>query len=180
MNIRQVRIASMFLATIITIWGSIEFCWYVAAMQSSLEILNRQAIYLQHRYKLYNFIFWAYSLVLLERLRTTHFSAPTEWMINCAEHLFFGIIVCVKVYIYTAVFTKHSKHTRWKRALIAFSIFNLIGLFNEIFQNQLGNRSLFVFIPDSIKDIQMNLMGAVVFMLAVLCRIGWLKRNCLS
>lgn len=171
MNIRQLRIASLLLAVTITTWGSIDFCWYIAAMLCSLEILNRQSVYLQHRYKLYNFISWAYSLVLLERLRTTHFSATTEWMINCAEHLFFGIIICIKVYIYTAVFTKHTKHTRWNRALISFLLFNIIGLFNEVFQNSLGNRSLFVFIPDSIKDIQMNFTGAVVFMLAVLCRI---------
>ena len=177
MNIQQVRIADILLVLIILTWGSSNFLWYIGAMQVSLEILNKRPLYLQHSYKVYNFIFWIYSLVLLERLRSTYFSETTEWIINCAEHLFFGIIICIKVYIYTAVFTNHTKRTRWHRALISFLLFNIIGLFNEVFQNSLGNRSLFVFIPDSIKDMEMNLLGAAVFMMAVLCRISWLKRK---
>jgi hypothetical protein len=176
MTINHIRFLNIVFVVFFITTAMHSFLWYIAVMHLSLEILNSRHLYLQHQYKLYNFIFWAYSLVLLERLRTSHLSETTEWVINCAEHLFFGIIICIKVYIYTTVFSKASKATRWKRAMIAFALFNIIGLFNEVFQNSLGNRSLFVFIPDSIKDIKMNLLGAAVFMMAVLCRISWLKR----
>lgn len=139
------------------------YLWYIAAMHFSLETLNRKQLYLQHSYKFYNCIFWVYELVLLERLRSRFFSEQTEWLLNCAEHLFFGIIICIKIYIYTAVFSKESAWQRWRRGLAAFLVFNMIGVLNEIFQNDLAGRKLVVFIPDSIKDMQMNLIGAVIF-----------------
>ncbi|MBL0355818.1 MAG: hypothetical protein IPP72_02545 [Chitinophagaceae bacterium] len=175
MNIQQVRIANSLLVAIIVGYGSPDYCWYIAVMQLSLEILNQRTLYLQQRFQLYNFILWVYSLVLPERLRTDYFSETTEWLINSAEHLFFGIVICLKVYIYTAVFSSNKKRTRWNRALLALLLFNLIGISNEIFQNHLCSRSLLVFIPDSIKDMEVNLLGAAVFMVAVCCRVWWLK-----
>jgi VanZ family protein len=61
--------------------------------------------------------------------------------------------------------------------LLAFILFNLIGLLNEVMQNQWGGRSLFVFTADSVKDVCMNLTGAFVFMMAVVWRVWWLRRN---
>lgn len=177
MDISRVRVANSFIIAVFILANHTVYLWYVAAMHISLEILNRQPLYWQHSYKLYNFIFWIYELVLLERLRTYFFPVPTEWILNVAEHLFFGIIICLKIYIYTALFGKKINLSRKKRALIAFGVFNCIGLFNEVFQNDIAGRSLFVFIPDSIKDIQVNLLGAFVFAVAVWCRINWLKRN---
>jgi hypothetical protein len=176
MNIHQARLLNIIFAAIMVTNGMATFCWYIVAMHLSLEILNSSKRYLQEQYKVYNFIFCCYSLVLLERLCSNHLAASTEWMINCSEHLLFGIVICIKVYIYTAVFTRANHATRWNRAIIAFVLFNIIALVNEVFQNSLCNRCLFVFIPDSIKDIEMNLLGAAVFMMAVLCRINWLKR----
>lgn len=177
MNIHQVRLLNIIFAAIMVTNGMTTFCWYIVAMHLSLEILNSRKRYLQEQYKVYNFIFCCYSLVLLERLRSMHLSPLTEWLINCGEHLLFGIVICIKVYIYTAVFTWANYATRLKRAIIAFSLFNLIGLLNEIFQNSLCKRSLLIFIPDSIKDMQVNMVGAGIFMLAVWIRIVWLHEH---
>ena len=177
MNIKAVRFFNLVFIFIMMFAGKTNFLWYIFAMHASLEILNRRKLYLQHAYKFYNFISWAYGLVLLERLRVSHLSESMEWLINCAEHLLFAIIICINVYIYTAVFAKINSLSRWHRSFIAFTIFNIIGLFNEVFQNNMNNRKLFVLIPDSIKDLQMNLLGAAVFLIAVFCKIVWLKRN---
>lgn len=177
MNIHQARLFNIIFAAIMVTNGMATFCWYIVTMHLSLEILNSRKRYLQEQYKIYNFIFCCYSLVLLERLRSTHLSASAEWMINCGEHILFGIVICIKAYIYTAVFTSVTQASRWKRGIIAFSLFNLIGLFNEIFQNSLCKRSLLIFIPDSIKDMQVNLFGAGIFMLAVWLRIAWLHEH---
>jgi hypothetical protein len=177
MNIRLIRFLNLVFVAIMLSKGIWNFLWYIGAMHLSLEILNRQQLYLQHRYQLYNSIFWSYSLVLLERLRTTHFNETAERLFNCAEHLFFGIIICLKVYIYTALFTKQHHSVRLKRGLLAFILFNLSGLLNEVIQNQWGRRNLFVFTADSAKDMWMNLMGAGVFILAVMWRVWRLSCN---
>ncbi len=177
MNIVQARIATVLYALLIIAFGKYNLLWYVGIMQLSLEILNTRKLYLQHPYKIYNLIFWSYDLVLLERLRKSHFSPPTEWLLNCAEHVVFGVIICLKIYIYAAVFTKANTLARWKRTALAFVLFNIIGLINEIFQNLLAHRNLFVLIEDSIKDLWMNFLGASVFVLAALCRIYWLQKN---
>lgn len=170
MNIKQIRIANILFTGIMLVTGHLVYLWYITAMHVSLEVLNRKHLYLQQAYKFYNTVFWLYELVLLERLRTHFFSGQTEWLFNCAEHLFFGIVVCIKIYIYTAVQGKGNSWQRWNRGLMAFFIFNAIGVLNEIFQNDLAGRKLFVFIPDSIKDMQMNLIGAGAFFAAVLYR----------
>jgi VanZ family protein len=176
MNIRRIRFLNVVFIAIMLSKGMWNFLWYIGAMHLSLEILNRQALYLQHKYKLYNTVFWGYSLVLLERLRTNHFDKTTEWVFNSAGHLFFGIIICIKLYIYTALFAKHYYAMRLQRGLAAFVIFNLIGLANEVFQNYLCSRSLPVFIPDSCKDLKMNMAGAIVFMMVVFYRL-WLQKK---
>lgn len=179
MTIQHIRFLNIIFVAFIFAAGTVNFLWYIIAMHASLEILNSRSLYLRHQYKLYNCIFWAYSLVLLERLRSVHLPATAEVAINCAEHLFFGIIICIKVYIYTALYSTISAAARIKRALLAFVVFNLIGIFNEVFQNNLGGRSLFVFIPDSIKDMQMNLLGAAIFVTAVFVRISRLRKQAL-
>jgi VanZ family protein len=146
-------------------------------MHLSLELLNRQHKYLQHSYKRYNSIFVLYTGVLLARLRSFHFSDLTEWLINCTEHFLFAIIICIKIYIYTALFGRSNYLSRKKRALIAFIVFNLVGVFNEVFQNELAQRELFIFIPDSIKDLQVNLTGAFVVGLVALGRVRRLRKS---
>ena len=163
------------MAIIMAMSGHLNYIWYIGTMHLSLEVLNQQATYLIHPYRLSNFIFWAYELVLLERLREVFFSDNVEWLLNCAEHFSFAIVICLKVYIYTAVFASRSLLNRWWRGAIAVIVFNVIGLFNEVFQNTLAHRIAFVFIPDSLKDLKMNLLGTAVFMSAVIFRIFWVK-----
>ena len=76
-----------------------------------------------------------------------------------------------------AVFSKGNVLPRWLRTLIAFVVFNIIDVVNEIFQNSLAQRNLFVFIADSIKDMKMNLLGAVVFFAAVLWKMKVSERS---
>ncbi len=177
MNIVSVRICNVILTAVIAWSGHSNYLWYIAAMHLSIEVLNLQATYFTHPYKLYNFIFWAYELVLLERLRKVFFTDTIEWLLNCAEHFSFAIVICLKVYIYTAVFTGRYLLNRWWIGAIAVIVFNIIGLFNEVFQNTLAHRSAFVFIPDSIKDLKMNLLGTGVFISAVVLRIFWVRKN---
>ena len=176
MNLNLVRISNTILALVILTSGHLNYLWYIGAMHLSLEILNHNSTYFTHPYRLYNFIFWAYELVLLERLRKIFFTDSVEWILNCAEHFSFAIIICLKVYIYTAVFTGRYLLNRWWRGVIALTIFNIIGIFNEVFQNTLAHRATFVFNPDSIKDLKMNLLGTGVFMSTVLFRIFWVKK----
>jgi hypothetical protein len=79
----------MVLVIILAASGKFGLLFYIVAMQFSLEILNRQAIYRKHSYKIYTLIFWSYDLVLLEKLRSPQwiFSADVEWWLNVAEHL---------------------------------------------------------------------------------------------
>lgn len=175
MKITHVRTANCLLALVFITSGHYVYLWYLASMYLSLELLNRQKLYLLHSYKLYNSIFTLYELVLLERLRHFFFSYNMEWLINCTEHLLFAIIISTKIYIYTSIFGSKKVWSRKQRGIIAFVIFNLAGVFNEIFQNNLARRSWFVFIPDSIKDMQVNLVGAIVFATAVCYRMWWCK-----
>lgn len=177
MKITHVRAANCLLAFVFIISGHLVYGWYLAAMHVSLEVLNRQRLYLQHSPGLYNSIFVLYELVLAERLRHFFFSETAEWLINFTEHLLFGIIICTKVYIYTSIFGNRKNLSRWKRGIIAFVIFNLAGVFNEIFQNNLARRKLYVFIPDSVKDIQVNLAGALIFAVAVYYRMCLINRK---
>lgn len=176
MTITHARVINCILAIILVISSHLIYGWYLAAMHLSLEVLNRQNKYLQQSYKIYNGIFVLYEGVLPARIRSFHFNDNAAWFINCTEHLLFGIIICFKIYIYTTLFGQRSFLSRQKRALIAFTFFNLVGVFNEVFQNELAQRELFVFIPDSIKDMQVNLYGAVIFGVVVLGRIGWLQQ----
>jgi len=175
MTINYIRAINSIVVIILALSHHLVYGWYLAAMHLSLELLNRQSQYRQQSYKLYNCLFVLYEGVLLARVRSFYFNNNTEWLINCAEHLLFGIIICVMIYIYTALFSRSYYLSRLQRALIAFTVFNLVGVFNEIFQNELARRARFIFIPDSIKDIRVNLIGAFVFALVVLGRIGWLK-----
>lgn len=175
MTIAQARITNLTIIIILSASQHLVYGWYLAAMHFSLEVLNRQRQYLDHAYRLYNSIFVLYEMVLLARIRSFFFRDNIEWVINCAEHLCFGIVICIKIYIYTAIFSNNQHLTRCKRGLIAFALFNLVGIFNEVFQNNLACRDLFIFIPDSIKDMQVNLVGALVFVLVVCCKIWYVR-----
>lgn len=170
MTIQLVRAANLILIAVIIALAHYYCLWYVAFMHLSLEVLNRQSVYLLHSFNIYNSIFWAYELVLVERLFQHNVSPAFEWLLNGAEHLGFAVVICLKLYIYTAVFLKRGFLLQQQRALIAVLLFNLIGVCNEVFQNQLCNRPLFVFTTDSGKDVYMNILGSLFFFLLVFIR----------
>ncbi len=175
MRIQTIRLLNAIFIALILFTGKYALLYYVVAMHLSLEFLNTRKLYITHSYKLYNFIFWAYEGVLIERFRKLRLSDNTEWWLNNAEHIAFAIIICLKVYIYLSILIFIEDKNRFKRVVITVVLFNLIGLVNEYFQNVLGNRTLFVLIEDSIKDLKMNLIGTTIFLLTALCRIGYLK-----
>jgi hypothetical protein len=177
MNIRQIRIANLLLLAIIIVSGHYNLLFYTTAMHVSLEVLNSRAAYLEHSYKLFNFLFWAYQVVLLERLRSFSFSPTAEWMINCAEHIAFGAIICLKVYMYSAIYIWKKDSQRLFRIVAAVLFFNGLGVFNEVFQNWLYDRDSFRFIDDSLKDLRMNLWGTALFFLTALIRAAVLQRK---
>ena len=80
-------------------------------------------------------------------------------------------------YLLLAIFWLKKDSLRLFRGTMVFVLFNIIGLINEWNQNNMANRSVFVFIEDSIKDIKMNLIGSSIFFLTVLCRTWWLKKK---
>lgn len=177
MRIQTIRLLNVIFTAIILFIGKYVLLYYVVVMHVSLEFLNTRQLYLMHSYKLYNFIFWAYEGVLIERFRKFRLSDNTEWWLNNAEHIAFAIIICLKVYIYLSILILKEDKNRFKRVLITVVLFNIIGLLNEYFQNAISNRVLFVLIDDSIKDIKMNLIGTTIFLLTALCRIGYLKHT---
>ena len=141
-------------------------------MHFSLELLNRLKSYRVYPYKIYNFIFWSYELVLLERLRSgaQHFSMRIENLINVDEHLAFAIIICLQVYVYVTIIGWSFSESRIIKGVTAIICFNIIGLLNEVFQNFIMGRFLLDLIADSKKDIMMNFLGSCLFLFAILFR----------
>lgn len=177
MTIQLIRVLNFIFTTVIIYAGKYPLLYYVVAMHASLEFLNTRKLYVFHAYKLYNFIFFSYELVLLERVRKFKFSNAIEWWLNNAEHIAFAIIICLKVYTYLRILILKNDAQFFKRICITVVLFNAIGFINEYFQNAISNRSLFVLTEDSIKDIVMNLIGTAVFFLTALCRIQWIKQT---
>jgi hypothetical protein len=177
MNIKTLRILNILLTLVFIASGHYHLILYIAINQVLLEVLNAQPLYKTHSYKLYNLIFWTYELVLVERLRHFKMNDLTEWWLNNLEHIFFAIVISFMVYLFLAIFWLKKDSQRLLRAVMVAIIFNAIGLINEWNQNYIGRRPMFVFIPDSIKDLKMNLIGTSIFFLTVLCRTWWLKKK---
>ena len=161
MTLRIIRIIETLLLGIIIYLKNWTLLPYWSAMLVSLEILNHNKRYLQQiHYKLYNLFFIGYTmLVVWDRTRTYHVGAVIEWSFNSLMHILFGVIVCFKISQYLVVFDKHIKH----RTLFIALFFNVLGVFNEYLQNFMSQRALFVFTPDSQKDMLMNVVGTLVF-----------------
>jgi len=102
------------------------------------------------------------AFITWERTRHYKFSPTPELIVNDVEHILFAWLICL--IIFTLLALKQSLALAFvKRLVITIIVFNLVGLVNEFFQNIIGGRQLFVLIPDSIKDIIMNVYGAVLF-----------------
>ena len=165
MKIKAFLLLAAVILLVIIISGKTALYYYWGALVITVSYLNSRPAYLNGRYKLYNFLFLLYLLfVVWERTRWYQFPAAIELIINNLEHILFGIIIC---FIASLVLKLPPFNIRsfFVRLLLSILIFNSIGFINEYFQNWLYSRPVFTLIPDSVKDLRMNVWGTAVFVL---------------
>jgi hypothetical protein len=162
MRLLYIRIIGLCLLAYIIYIKAWTLLPYWSAMMLSLEILNRQSLYLnQPNFRIYNWFFIGYLvLVVVDRTRKIHLNEAFEWSFNSMMHILFGLIVCFKISQYLRVFNVQIKN----RTLSIALIFNVIGVLNEFMQNMMCQRATFILIPDAQKDLMMNVVGTLVFM----------------
>jgi VanZ family protein len=139
--------------------------YYWGVFVALVAFLNTRPKYKGQPYKWINLVFYLYMLFIVwERTRHFQYSETAELLINDAEHIFFANIISILIaLIITLVTNKHQAFV--KNILLSVIIFNAVGVINEYFQNLIGHRSFFYLIADSKKDMLMNLLGSVVFLL---------------
>ena len=158
----HIRIIGLFLLIPIFYVKNWTLLPYWLAMMVSLEILNRNKYYLnQPFYGFYNGLFMGYLiLVVWDRTRSYHVGDGIEWAFNSLMHILFGLVVCFKISQYMAVSNLKFKNRVLYIALILF----VLGVLNEFMQNIMCHRETFILIPDSQKDLVMNVVGTLIFM----------------
>lgn len=176
MTINYLRLIVVALLIIIGVTGSYQLLYYAAIFVGSIEFLNqREAFRNLSNFKFLNGIFALFlTFILLNRSRHIRFGIYTEGVINILEHGFFALIICLKLLLYFHLFSKYS--IRLKAILVAL-IFNSIGIINEIFQNWLNHRALFSFIQDARKDLIINFLGTILFLILLSLSSLFSKRN---
>ncbi len=164
MNIKTIRVLELIILFIIIFTKSYFLLAYNGVMYVLIEILNSKKVYLnQTNYKITNALFIGYQLLItINRTRNVKFGENTEGAINILGHIFFALVVCLLI-SQLLLFFKKINLNKHQEALFVFSIFNAIGVFNEFFQNIISHRALFIFTPDSMKDIGINLIGSLIF-----------------
>jgi hypothetical protein len=150
----------------IILTGKYNYLYYAGVMIGSMFFLNRQKAFNKlPNYSIFNAVFIGYlAFIVVNRTRSFKFSHFTEGCINIAEHGFFALVICLKLLVYLHLFTSFSFR---KKAIFAALLFNAIGFLNEIFQNWLCKRSLLFFIEDARKDMIVNLLGSLLFLLFI-------------
>lgn len=164
MTINHLRLIVAALLIVIGITNSYQLLYYASVFVGSIEFLNqRKAFKNLPNFKFLNGIFALFLIfIILNRSRHIRFSVYTEGVVNILEHGFFALIICLKLLLYFHLFSKYS--IRLKALLVAL-IFNSIGIINEIFQNWLNRRALFSFIEDARKDLIINFLGTILFLI---------------
>jgi hypothetical protein len=130
----------------------------------SIEYLNSNKNYIQsYNYRLTNSIFISFVLfITLDRGRPFLFNNSVEIILNSIEHALFGFIICLKASIYYTILKKEKiLNIAELTKIIVF--FNILGFFNEFFQNWYKHQSIWQLTFDSKKDILMNLIGSIAF-----------------
>jgi len=173
MKINRIRLIFTLLALLIYSSKSTTHFFYLVPMWLSLELLNRQKSYIQSRlFGLFNNIFAYYTIaVIVNRSRNAQFGFVTEAVINVGEHFFYAIVIGLKLAIYLRIMTVEITK---KQLLWIVTTLNIIGFFNEVFQNALRGRFHLHFIADAQKDMLVNLIGSLVFLV---CGLLYLKFN---
>lgn len=166
MSIKQTRFLSLCILLIIIISKQFQILYYLPIMIISLEYLNKNEIYLNtYNYKQLNTIFIGYVLMVsLERGRPFVFNQGIEMILNSIEHILFGFVICLKTSIYYSIF-KRIKSLQNVELIKIVIVFNLFGFINEIFQNWYKHKAIWQLSFDSRKDIIMNIIGSIIFIL---------------
>ena len=164
MTINYLRLIVAALLIVIGITSSYQLLYYVAVFVGSIEFLNQRAAFKNlPNSQFLNAVFAGFLVfIVLNRSRHIKFGDFTEGAINIAEHGFFALIICLKLLLYFHLFSKLSLKLK---AISVALIFNLIGFVNEIFQNWLNHRALFSFIEDARKDMIINCLGTILFLI---------------
>ena len=145
--------------------------YYWGVLVAAVAFLNSRKKYLLQPYKWVNLVFFVYMLLIVwERTRHSTFAELPELLMNDAEHLFFALVISLLIAMVLATTTR----LVFNNTTIAITavIFNAVGLVNEVFQNLLAGRPLFIFIPDSQKDLRMNVLGTAIFIV-----VAWLLQR---
>jgi|GEM_PF-1565963 len=165
MKLKVFWLLAAVLLTVAIVCHNTTLYYYWGALVLTVTYLNSVPQYLQQPYKRYNAVFLSYlSFVVWERTRHYGFYVPVEYWINNLEHIFFGLMICFITSLVLSLPPFNVKHFSI-RLLLSVLIFNCIGFINEWFQNTLQHRPILTLIPDSQKDIKMNLLGTTAFIL---------------
>jgi hypothetical protein len=175
MPINIVRLFQIIFFVCIVVSKKYYLLYYCGVMYISLEFLNSREKYRnQPQYRFYNILFIGFQVLFcLDRLRTSTFKLPNwaEWQMNSLEHLLFAFIISFKITQYINL-SFLGKFSLIKRLIMTFLLFNMIGFWGEVFQNSLTENTTvvlwtgsFQFLSDNTKDMQMNFVGSILFVL---------------
>jgi VanZ family protein len=84
--------------------------------------------------------------------------------LNTIEHLLFAIVICLLIFYYILFYFKNKIGNS---ILFSVLIFNIIGLFNEFFQNYFLGRPVFILEEFSFKDLIANALGTIIFIVII-------------
>lgn len=139
---------------------------YSIVFYISFEYLNQNNNYLtlkKHNY--YNWIFVLFlAFIVWVRTRTYAFSESLEFHLNTIEHLFFALTICVLVSVYLQLFGV-LKENSFRNLVLVLVVFNCIGVVNEYVQNYFRQLEVFALDQNNIKDIMINAIGSVLFLI---------------
>lgn len=140
--------------------------YYWSALVLVVSYLNSKKAFQQEPSRILNLGFLLYlCFVVWERTRHYHFSDWTELQMNNLEHILFGTVVCTIAYLVIKM-PPFKMQSLTFRLFVSALLFNGIGVINEWFQNGLYDRPVFKLIPDSVKDLRMNVWGTSLFVLS--------------
>lgn len=165
MNLKAFLLFTLLLIAWILVSKVYMLLYYSGVFAVLVSYLNTRAGYKKQPYKWINLLFFIYMLLIVwERTRHYKFSPLAELAINDAEHIFFAVIISTLIAL-LLLLTIAANYSHRRITAITIITFNVVGVVNECFQNILAHRPVFVFIPDSKKDLLMNILGSAVFLL---------------
>ncbi len=166
MSMSSVRICMALAIIIILLSGHFFLLAYVAVFHVSVEFLNsRKGYTARPEHRRYNTVFVGFVLfIVLNRGRGFRFDEQVEYILNLVEHGMFALVICLNLLCYLELWGKWSHRTRMLAVVIAF---NVIGVANEVFQNAMNERALLIMEADGMKDIAVNAVGSLIFLLVV-------------